>query len=240
METKLLEKNQTSLYKLRKTIVRYFVRPKFHKYNFIRNMIPANAKVMDVGCGNNSPEITKTLRPDIYYIGIDIGMYNQQNNVYDFANEMVITEPESFAQSIEQYANQIDCVISEHNLEHVNDMKGTLQAMLKSVNGGGVIYLAFPCEESVNFPKRKGTMTLNFYDDETHVNVIPYSTVLSILKEEGFKILFSSKRYRPFWLFGLGLILEPFSRLFNWVPPFNCTWAFYGFESKIIAQKMKL
>jgi hypothetical protein len=47
-----------------------------YKPDFILQL-PRGAKVLDVGCGNNSAQSTKKLRPDIYYVGLDVGDYNQ-------------------------------------------------------------------------------------------------------------------------------------------------------------------
>ncbi|MDR2409302.1 MAG: hypothetical protein LBE13_14475 [Bacteroidales bacterium] len=62
------------------------------KYAFIKKYIPQNGEIMDVGCGNNSPCITKILRSDVYYIGLDIGMYNQSLNINEYADEFIIRD----------------------------------------------------------------------------------------------------------------------------------------------------
>ena len=43
--------------------------------------------VLDVGCGNNSPAYFKALRPDIYYIGLDVGDYNQHDDPRTVSDE---------------------------------------------------------------------------------------------------------------------------------------------------------
>ncbi|MDR1556299.1 MAG: class I SAM-dependent methyltransferase [Tannerellaceae bacterium] len=206
------------------------------KSAFIKKYIPENGKVMDVGCGNNSPYRTKILRSDIYYIGLDIGIYNQSSDVNEYADEFIIVKPEKFHQAIEQYSNELDTVISAHNLEHCNDYSQVIGTMLNSLNRGGYLYLSFPCEDSVHFPSRKKG-TLNFYDDSTHKHIISFESIIQTIELSGFSVIFARKKYRPFFLFFLGLLCEPFARITNRVLPY-ITWALYGFETVIIAKKM--
>jgi hypothetical protein len=111
---------------------------------------------------------------------------------------------------------------------------GTLQAMMNSLKPGGRIYLAFPCEVSAKFPSRR--RTLNYYDDDTHKDIPPsFDNIINTIVSNGFEIEYSTRRYRPFLLWLLGLIQEPFARWRNDI--LQGTWAFYGFESIIWARK---
>ncbi len=202
------------------------------KYYFINSIVP-NGRVLDVGCGNNGPYSLKTKRPDLYYVGLDIGVYNQTTDYARYADEFILTEPQNFAKKIEEYPNTFDAIISTHNLEHCDDYVGVTLAMIKALKQGGTIYIAFPCEASVNFPKRIGT--LNFYDDSTHKNLIPYSSFISLLKDNGLEIIFSARRYRPWMLFVMGLLCEPICRMTHRLA--RGTWSLYGFETIIVARK---
>ena len=203
-------------------------------YSFIDSII-TNGKVLDVGCGNNSPYIIKTLRPDIYYVGIDIGIYNQTTEYNMYANRFILADSNNFHSKIEEFSDEFDAIICSHNLEHCNDYIATTSAMIKSLKKQGKIYISFPCEESIGFPNRHGC--LNFYDDSTHKNLIQYSAFIATLKENEMNIVFATKRYRPTLPFLIGLICEPFCRLLNKQAPADGTWALYGFETIIIAQK---
>lgn len=202
---------------------------------FIR-CLPRNCSVLDVGCGNNSPWRFKTQRPDIYYIGIDIGDYNQATDSIGYADKYIVTTPSSFATEIAKLKGQMDALVSSHNIEHCNQPDDVLEAMLEAIKAGGSIYLCFPCEESVHFPKRFGT--LNFYDDPTHKKVPNWEKIILKITSEGFSINFSARRYRPWFLSIVGLILEPISVATKRVMPL-VTWALYGFESVIWASRPK-
>lgn len=223
------------IYFIRKTL-----RPIFfpnNKFSFIEKYIPKQGNLFDVGCGNNSPQRIKQLFPDIYYVGLDIGIYNQSEDVNLWANEFILTSPDQFHVEIEKKKNTFDGVISTHNLEHCNYPDKVLIAMTEALNKGGFLYLSFPCEASVHFPTRK--RTLNFYDDKTHKKVPSVKKVIEMLMSNGMKIIKLKKRNRPFFPFIIGLFFEPFGRLFNKQAPLGGTWALYGFETIIIAKKVK-
>lgn len=201
------------------------------KYAFVLHL-KDDASILDVGCGNNSPYWTKQILPHCFYTGIDIGDYAQ--TAPNLSDRYLITSPEEFASEIAKNKNCFDAVICAHNLEHCNDREKTLQAIIDSLKNGGLLYIAFPTAESVNFPSRGGC--LNYYDDHTHTGTPPcFDTVMNMLEQNNFEIVFSTKSYKPFVLWMLGLLTEPFSRQKNYNTKF--TWSYYGFESVIWARK---
>lgn len=204
------------------------------KWGFLKSVVEYG-KLLDVGCGNNSPLITKQRRPDIHYTGIDIGVYNQIHGFEKYADRLVLASPESFPEEIEKFRDEFDAVISSHNLEHCNDQTRVLLAMINSLKKNGYIFLAFPCEKSAQFPSRRGT--LNFYDDASHKNLVLYDNIIAILEQNHVTIFFAVKQYKPCILAIIGFILEPVSKLINRQVPFGATWAYYGFESIIIGYK---
>jgi SAM-dependent methyltransferase len=197
--------------------------------------VPENATILDTGCGTNSPVRAKEQRPDIHYIGLDVADYNHVSPPQDHADRYIVVLPQDYAAEIEKLRGQCDAIISSHNLEHCLEPERVLAAMCGALHGGGRLYLTFPCEESVAFPKRAGT--LNFYDDPTHKQVPNYRNVLDILMGNGMRIDYSRKRHRPAILFLVGLLLEPISILTRRTMPGLSTWALYGFESVIWASR---
>lgn len=196
--------------------------------------LPRAAEILDVGCGNNSPFRTKKILPKCIYTGIDIGDYNQSKP--NLADEYIVTTPENFSSRISELLIKYDAVISSHNLEHCHDRDGTLLSMMSVLKVGGKIYLSFPCEKSVFFPKRDGT--LNYYDDPTHQLTPPsFEKVGNLIKKNGFDISYSTRNYKPRILWLLGLLNEPISRYKS--RNLVGTWEFYGFGSIFIATKIK-
>ena len=202
------------------------------KLSFL-SYLPENSKILDVGCGNDSPYRIKSVLAKCEYTGIDIGDYNQSKP--NLANHYILTSPENFSNEILRMPARFDAVVSAHNLEHCNDRKATFLAMIASLKKGGRIFLSFPCEGSVYFPNRKGT--LNYFDDETHKYAPPsFEELIEELRTHHFEIIFSSRNYKPKILWAIGLMLEPISLLRKRV--MRGTWEFYGFESVIWAKKI--
>ena len=199
------------------------------KLAFLRTL-PPRSRVLDVGCGNNSPREFKTLRPDLNYIGLDVGDYNQQDSIH-YADAYQVVAPAEFANAIGAYAGQMDAVVSSHNLEHCDDPVAVLDAIVMALRPGGRLFLAFPCDESVRFPRRRGS--LNFFDDATHKAPPGWARVLKTLRARNVTLSYASSRYRPRLLTGLGLALEPLGWLLGRNMPAGSTWALYGFESVI-------
>jgi SAM-dependent methyltransferase len=189
--------------------------------------------LLDVGCGNASPKTVKDIKPNIYYVGIDVGDYNQNQDSVNFADEYNLIPSEDFAASIERYASFFTVVISSHNLEHCDEPERVIRAISKALKPNGRLFLSFPSEDSTKFPSRDGT--LNFYDDPTHQNLPVYHDVIRILEEEGIVIEYKTKNFRPLFGIIIGVIMEPLSKLKNKV----CvgTWSLYGFESVIWGKK---
>ena len=214
--------------------IKRYITKSFKKY-FLESIIH-NGKLLDVGCGNNSPYNIKSIRPDLYYVGLDIGVYNQSTDYSKYANEFILTNPINFHLKIQERQSFFDAILCAHNLEHCNDYILVTLAMIQALKKNGIMYLSFPCEESVNFPKRSNT--LNFYDDPTHKNLINYVQFISFLKNNSMEILLTTKRHRPLISFFIGLLCEPFCFFLKKQAPRGGSWALYGFESIIIAKKI--
>jgi SAM-dependent methyltransferase len=221
-------------YKIPKKIIKEIIEPSHGRNKFLK-IINRNGSLLDVGCGNNSPYFFKTAFPNITYIGIDIGDYNQVKS--NLADNYIVTSPKNFADKILELENKFDTVVSSHNLEHCNDRNKTLFAMAKVLKIGGYLYLSFPTEKSVKFPgPRKGT--LNYYDDSTHKDLPPnFDETIEKLKTNGMKIIYSNKSYKPFFYYIYGMLLERKSKHKKQV--YYPIWAYYGFETIIWAQKIK-
>ena len=182
-----------------------------------------------------SPQRAKALRPDIHYIGLDIQDYGQDEESKQFADQYRITQPENWVAEIEKEHATVDAVLSAHNLEHCTNQGEVVRAMCRALRPGGWIYMAFPCEASTGFPSRHGT--LRFSDDATHVVPPNWDETIEILLQSGMKLIVSNRRDRPFLPLVLGAVLEPLSYTFRRVMPFGSTWALWGFESVIWAEK---
>jgi SAM-dependent methyltransferase len=200
--------------------------------------LKSGSKVLDVGCGNDSPIRFKSVRPDVKYVGLDIQDYNQSLTPSRVADDYLVVSPERFADEIARFPKHFDVIVSAHNLEHCNDPHAVLAAIVGALAAGGRLYLSFPCEASVGFPSRRGGC-LNFHDDGSHRVPPDFQKVCDYLARREVRIDFAARRYRPALPFVLGLLLEPLSAVMNRIIPAGATWALYGFESVIWATKPK-
>ncbi len=188
--------------------------------------------LLDVGCGNNSPYFAKSVSPDCYYIGLDVGDTNQ--TLPNLADEYVISSPENFSTAIHRYKNKVDFLISSHNLEHCNDRFQVLNEMLSALRLNGMIYLSFPSEASQFFPLRDGP--LNYYQEATHIAEPPdFLWIKNELLSRGFEIIFSEKNYKPWLTRTFGALVEPLSAFRK--RTMVGTWDYYGFETVIWAKR---
>lgn len=205
--------------------------PDWSKEAFLKQL-PQSAMILDVGCGNNSPQFTKGILPHCHYVGLDVGNYNQDSP--ESADEYIIVPPERFAAKIEEFVGTFDAVISSHNLEHCTDRATVLNNMLKALKPGGALYLSFPSADSMRFPNRAGT--LNYQDDLTHQDTPPsFGTTVATISDTGCIIEYASSRYQPALRWLIGLYHEAQSAQNQLVDVE--TWAFWGFESVIWARK---
>ncbi len=205
------------------------------RVSFIRSLKnKVGLRVLDVGCGNESPQIVKSILNKIYYVGLDVGDYNQSEESKGFADEYHIVRSEEFAPKIESYSNMFDVVISSHNIEHCDDPDRVLVAMIGALKKGGKLYLSFPSEQSVYFPRgRRGC--LNFYDDRTHQKIPNWKNICDIMSQQGMKIVFSTRNNSPYLMRKIGALNEARSSEMKRV--LVGTWEYYGFESIIWAKK---
>lgn len=194
----------------------------------------ADTKILDVGCGNRSPQNVKAVLNKIYYVGIDVGDYNQTSDSKEYADEYHIVKSEDFAAEIERYHNVFDAVISSHNIEHCDEPERVLRAMIMALKKGGRMYMSFPSEDSQYFPtSRRGC--LNFYDDSSHNKIPDWNKINSILSECSMKTIYKTRNNQPYFMRKIGELNEAKSSELNTV--LMGTWEYYGFESIIWCKK---
>ena len=188
--------------------------------------------ILDIGCGNHSPQYFRTRFPKAWYVGIDKGSYNNSCEDVRAADQLLDLDLEQ--SSLARLGERaFDVVILSHILEHLGSPMTILRDAAQRVAKGGMIYVAFPHPDSVGFPSHKGT--LNFFDDPTHVSVIDPGSVRALLIDCGLRVVYSE---RP--RMARNLALMPIRLIIGWAIGLGAgpaLWDLYGFEQVIVAKR---
>lgn len=220
---------------LRMRIVRHVCPTKFI-YARRKLSIP-NPRILDVGCGNNSPTITKHWFPECHYSGADIQRYNL-NDEDDAAMDAfyLVGEDGSGYDAIPDHC--YDLIILHHVIEHMPDPKPILESLCSKLKPGGYIWIGFPSERSLSMPHATAG-TLQFCDDDTHTYVPGVREVSNVLLRNGVKVLHAGRtRDLPRTLVGVAvlpwaLLKKLFTRRFS---VFGL-WYVLGFEDHVFGQR---
>jgi SAM-dependent methyltransferase len=216
-----------------KKIVRKILDP-HSKTAFILQM-KSKSKVLDVGCGNNSAEIIKSIKENIDYTGIDVGDYNLSKKSKDLMENYIVCSSIDFADEIKKHG-KYNYIISSHNLEHCDDWKKTVESMCEATDNNGMIYISTPNSKSTTFESRGGT--LNFFDDSTHKEPIDFNVLKTLLGKKNMGIVYAKEGHNTAATKFIGFLQEKISQKRNRVLTY--TWAYWGFESVIWAIKKEI
>jgi ubiquinone/menaquinone biosynthesis C-methylase UbiE len=192
--------------------------------------------ILDVGCGNNSPSITKHWLKDCIYHGIDQSAENlnseDQNNSDDFFELNLDIGNLSSVQD-----DYYDAIIMSHVVEHLENGELVLKELTKKLKVGGVFYLEFPSIRSLYLPHGSGT--LNFYDDKTHIKFYSLGEVGNILLDSKMVVMEAGRKRE--WLKVLlspaFLPLQVYSLLKDRRLHARGLWDVLGFSDYIVAKK---
>jgi SAM-dependent methyltransferase len=203
----------------------------------------SSPRILDVGCGNHSPTITKKWFPGCYYTGVDVQRYN-----FDEADDAAIDQffllgPDDSASAGCGYDaipdSSCDFVILNHVLEHIPDPRPTLTALCRKLRPGGYIWIAFPSLRSLSLPPSDDE-TLQFCDDPTHVYVPGLREVANVLLANRV-IIIHAGRSREGFLTTLGdifkFIKRQFRKMFTGRFSGRGLWYLLGFEDHVLGQR---
>ncbi|MBI4651045.1 methyltransferase domain-containing protein [Candidatus Desantisbacteria bacterium] len=215
-------------------LIKYLRRPV--RFDYLNKWLnKKHFKVLDVGCGNHSPSVTKKYFPEIDYYGLDmVKNYNSDEE------DLRCMEKFYEVDLAKSYNLDIipdiffDGLILSHVIEHLENGEKVILDLLHKLNTNGIIYIEFPSPHSVYLPRMKGT--LNFYDDPSHVKLYNVKKLNNLLKENGCIILKSGIRHSLKKI--ILLPLYAVSSLFSFGNISSSVfWDITGFASYIIAIK---
>lgn len=111
--------------------------------------------------------------------------------------------------------NFFDAIFMSHIIEHLRDVRKTMNECCRLLKKGGRIYVETPTVETIEYPSKsvflsKGikTSTINFFDDHTHSRAYNNEELCNFLRFSNFKIVESgtiNNRFLEDELFTYGL-----------------------------------
>ena len=190
--------------------------------------------VLDVGAGSHSASITKKWLPECHYTGIDISK-SYDNDEADFKAMDEFIEMDLTKLDFEKIPeNKFDMIVMSHIIEHLHNGDKVISGLIPKLKKGGIMYLEFPSERSVNFPSKRET--LNFYDDPTHCRIFSVKEVSELLIQNHLSVLSAGVRRQL-----VNIILMPIKIAYQSITKGyvrgGVYWDYYGFADYVVAKK---
>jgi 2-polyprenyl-3-methyl-5-hydroxy-6-metoxy-1,4-benzoquinol methylase len=208
------------------------------KFRYVRGRFGSAPRILDIGCGNGSPSITKRWFPGCHYAGADIQRYNLSG-----ADDAAMDEFFQLGADGSGYAEipdaNYDFVILNHVVEHMAEPVPILAVLCAKLKPGGYIWIAFPSLRSLGLPHSVDE-TLQFCDDATHVYLPDMREVANVLLANGVNVLHAGRSREGFLttltdIFKLckRLMVKLFTGRFSG----RGMWYLLGFEDHVFGQR---
>lgn len=203
-----------------------------HIQKWVKAPAPA---ILDVGCTGNTALETRKAFPKAIYDGIDISepsqaARSQMRNFY----RMDLSLLDFSAIPDGTY----DAIVLSHVVEHVHNAKDVIRGIAQKLKPGGIMYVEFPRAESIGMPSAIGT--LQFCDDDTHIQIYTLADIANAMLDGGLKILDGGRRrdWRLILLSPLAIPMQIRSLIrFGKLNAAGGLYDLYGFADFVLGQK---
>ena len=206
------------------------------KFKFFRSRYSGTQpRILDIGCGNNSPSHTKRWFPGCHYVGADIQDYNMNDGDRAALDGFFRLGTDASGYDLIP-DNSFDFVIVNHVLEHMVDPAPVLALLCGKLRPGGYIWIAFPSLRSLSLPSAEGC--LQFCDDFSHVYLPDVREVTNVLLKNHVKVLHAGRsKYLVRSLIGVAVLpWEALRLLFTGKFSGSRLWYLVGFEDHVFGQ----
>lgn len=139
---------------------------------------------LDVGSstGNTISHFVE-LRPDIHFVGVDCEDYGHlMPKGVEFRRVNIITDTLPFPD------NYFDSISMMHVMEHLPQFGRAPSELARVLKPGGRMYVEGPSPRSILFPSSAGHITLNFYDDPTHIAPLSKGRIVRVFGVDGLRV----------------------------------------------------
>src|SRR5580698_837603 len=207
------------------------------KFLFARRTLNISSpRILDIGCGNNSPSTTKHWFKNCHYSGADIQQYNMNERDLSVMDDFYpLGEDGSGYDAIPE--NSFDFIVLNHVVEHMPDPLPIIAKVCSKLKAGGFIWIAFPSPRSLSLPSAEGS--LHFCDDPTHIYMHDIKEVSNILLANNVKVVHAGRSKDAVrMLLGIALIPIAISRkLLTGRFSGQGLWYILGFEDHVFGQR---
>jgi SAM-dependent methyltransferase len=167
------------------------------KFRYLRRRLATPApRILDIGCGNRSPSLTKKWFPACHYSGVDIQRYNLGDDDIAAMDEFFLVGVDGSGYDAIPDASY-DLVILNHVVEHMSNPAPILTKLCGKLKPGGYVWIAFPSLRSLSLPHSVDE-TLNFCDDPTHVYLPDVGEIANVLLANGVSIVHAGRSREGF------------------------------------------
>ena len=209
------------------------------KFQYVRHRLSSpSLRILDIGCGNNSPSVTKRWFPGCHYAGADIQRYNLSGEDDAAMDAFYLLGVDgSGYEAIPD--GSFDFVILNHVLEHTAEPGPIVATLCTKLKPGGYIWIAFPSLRSLGLPSSVDE-TLQFCDDPTHVFVPDVREVANVLLANGVKVLHAGRSREGFFTTlgdGFKLLKRLLKKIMTGKFSGRGLWYLLGFEDHVLGQR---
>lgn len=166
------------------------------KFRYVRGRLAPGAHILDIGCGNGSPSLTKRWFPNCHYAGADVQRYNLSDA--DMAAMDAYFSLGANGSGYEAIPDaSFDFVILNHVIEHMAAPQPIIATLCTKLRPGGFIWIAFPSRRSLTLPHSVDE-TLNFYDDPTHIYLPDLNEIAELVRANGVRVIHAGRSREGF------------------------------------------
>jgi 2-polyprenyl-3-methyl-5-hydroxy-6-metoxy-1,4-benzoquinol methylase len=127
------------------------------------------------------------LRPDLEFASVDIA-----GRPPNAPPATVFAQADLQTDELPWPAASFDAITCMHVVEHLGSMTNLWKEIARLLKAGGTVYIETPGPESVRTPSPpaslQGKITMNFYDDPTHVHPVEIATLRESAQEVGLQV----------------------------------------------------
>lgn len=181
----------------------------YQRYRLIRQ-IPQGGNLVDLGAGDCSfLRKIRELRPDISLVAVDL---IENTNDEDFT----YIGADLSCDQIDLNSESIHFIICSQLIEHLVNPFNVFNEAFRLLSPGGLLVVETPAPITQIFPSfscwfKNEHLTLNFYDDPTHVKVYSKRSMIRLCKYAGFKSVYSYTCRAPiYFAFSFPMIIYGF------------------------------